>query len=140
MLEVGMTSQTRYGFENLKAYQLAEEISDYVWGVVKGWRSLAVDTVGKQLIRAIDRVGADLPEGAGGSTPKDNRRFVDDARGSFYETRRRLRRAFQRKLLTTEQIEWLRCRMDQLGPMLNAYRSAQRRRTSAACQPPTSNL
>jgi len=135
-----MTAQTRYGFENLKVYRLAEEISDYVWDVVKGWRTLAADTVGKQLIRAIDRVGADLAEGTGRSTPKDNRKFVDDARGSFYETRHWLRRAYKRKLLTSEQIKWLRNRMDALGPMLNAYRNALKRRTSASSEPPTSNL
>lgn len=119
---------------------MAEEIADYVWDVVHEWPILAVDTVGKQLIRAADRIGADIAEGTGRSTPKDHRRFVDDARGSFYETRHWLRRAYRRRLLKPAQINKLRADIEWLGPTLNAYRNALKLRDKLRTNVPTSNL
>lgn len=119
----------RYGFENLEVYQLAERLSDLIWEMVQRWKTLAVDTIGKQVIRSSDRVGADIAEGTGRGTPKDNRRFVDDARGSLYETRHWLRRAYQRKLMKPEDVAALQAILDELGPKLNAYRNTLKRKS-----------
>ena len=43
------------------------------------------------------------------------------ARGSLYETRHWLRRAYQRKLLADTQTNALKPLVDKLGPQLNAY-------------------
>jgi len=48
----------RTGFENLRVYQLAEEIGDLVWETVIKWDRLAQDTTGKQLINSVDSIGA----------------------------------------------------------------------------------
>jgi enoyl-[acyl-carrier-protein] reductase (NADH) len=48
----------RTNFENLRVYQLSEEISDLIWEIVVRWKRLAQDTVGKQLIKAADSIGA----------------------------------------------------------------------------------
>jgi hypothetical protein len=48
----------RTNFENLKVYQLSESIADLIWDIVIKWDRLAQDTVGKQLIKAADSVGA----------------------------------------------------------------------------------
>ena len=111
----------RTKFVELRVYQMAEALSDHVWEVVSGWNNLATDTVGKQLIRAADSIGANIAEGEGRATHADNKRFVRIARGSLQETQHWLRRAYKRKLLTTEQIEGLKPLLDQLGPSLNAY-------------------
>ena len=50
----------RTGFENLRVYNLAEEIADQVWEVVLRWDHFAKDTVGKQLVRSADSIGANL--------------------------------------------------------------------------------
>ncbi len=89
-------------FENLRAYQLAEQLSDLTWDIVQLWNRIAQDTVGKQLIRAADGIGANIAEGSGRGTHVDNRRFARIARGSLYETKHWLRRAFRRKLLNEE--------------------------------------
>ena len=39
-------------FENLRIYQLAEELGDLVWEVVVSWDYLPKDTIGKQLINS----------------------------------------------------------------------------------------
>ena len=111
----------RSNFENLKVYQLAEQLADEVWKIVRRWDNFTKDTVGKQLVRAADSIGANIAEGTGRGSFQDNRRFVKVARGSLYETRHWLRRAYNRELLTREQINKTRPLIDNLSPMLNSY-------------------
>jgi four helix bundle protein len=108
-------------FEELRVYQQAEELADLVWDIVIAWQVLAKDTVGKQMIRAADSIGANIAEGHGRGSYQDNRRFVRIARGSLYETRHWLRRAYCRKLLSDEQVQKLKAIVENLGPPLNAY-------------------
>jgi four helix bundle protein len=111
----------RTDFEKLAVYQLAEKLADTIWDVVINWRPLARDTVGKQIIRAADGIGANIAEGAGRGSFQDNRRFVRIARGSLYETKHWLRRAYKRKLLVEGTVPLLKPILDELAPRLNAY-------------------
>lgn len=112
---------TGKSFEELRVYQLAEELSDDIWTIVLSWPSLARDTLGKQVIRSADSIGANIAEGTGRGSYQDNRRFVRIARGSLYETRHWLRRAYRRNLLNDEQINRLKSLILNYGPQLNAY-------------------
>lgn len=112
---------TSKGFEELRVYQLAEEVADAIWDLAVEWEPFAKDTVGKQAVRAADSIGANIAEGSGRGTYQDNRRFVRIARGSLYETRHWLRRAFRRRLLSDEQVNRIKPLLDELGPKLNAY-------------------
>jgi four helix bundle protein len=111
----------RSAFENLRVYQLSEKLADEIWDLVLGWNPFARDTVGKQLVRAADSVGANIAEGTGRGSYQDNRRFVRTARGSLNETQHFLRRAFRRKLMAEKQVKVIKPLIDQLGPRLNAY-------------------
>jgi four helix bundle protein len=111
-------------FENLEIYKLAEELADHVWEIVVKWRPLAQDTVGKQLIRSADSIGANIAEGSGRGSEQDYRRFIRIARGSLNETRHWLRRAFKRQLLTESEISSLTPIIEKLTPKLNAYLKA----------------
>lgn len=108
-------------FQNLRVYELAENLADEIWDVVGGWSSFAKDTVGKQIVRAADSIGANIAEGSGRGSFQDNRRFVRIARGSLKETQHFLRRAWKRKLLSAAQIKALKPLTDELAPKLNAY-------------------
>ena len=108
-------------FENLEIYTLSEQLADSVWEIVLKWNNLAQDTVGKQLIRSADSVGANIAEGSGRGSEQDYRRFIRIARGSLNETRHWLRRAFRRKLLNKSEIETLTPVIEKLTPKLNAY-------------------
>lgn len=108
-------------FENLQVYQLAERLADEIWSIVIGWDPFARDTVGKQLVRAADSIAANIAEGTGRGSFQDNRRFVRVARGSLYETKHWLRRAYSRKLLSNEQVSKLKPIIHELSPKLNAY-------------------
>jgi four helix bundle protein len=109
------------GFVNLHVYRLSEQLADDVSAIASKWRGIARDTVGKQLVRAADSVGANIAEGVGRGSYVDNRRFIRIARGSLYEVRHWLRRAYRRKLLNAESINGLKSLIAELGPRLNAY-------------------
>jgi len=108
-------------FEKLRVYQLSEQLADDVWVIVMAWKPFAKDTVGKQLVRAADSVGANIAEGVGRGAFPDTRRFVRIARGSLHETQHWLRRAYRRKLLTDAQVGALKPVVDELAPKLNAF-------------------
>ncbi len=108
-------------FETLRVYRLSEKLADQIWLIVLKWNVLARDTVGKQLIRAADSIGANIAEGTGRGTFVDNRRFVRIARGSLNETKHWLRRAYKRQLLNEREVRALKSVVDELGPKLNAY-------------------
>lgn len=111
----------RTNFENLRVYQLSEDLTDNIWEIVLEWNNFARDTVGKQLVRAADSIGANIAEGSGRKSFQDNKRFIFIARGSVNETKHWLRRAYKRNLLTTEQIDIIKPLIDELAPKLNAY-------------------
>jgi len=121
MTETIGTNKGFEGFEKLRVYWLSEKLADTVWETVKEWDYLAKDTVGKQLIRAADSIGANIAEGTGRGSFLDNRRFVRNARGSLYETRHWLRRAHRRALLSVDEVGTLKPIVAELGPKLNAY-------------------
>lgn len=47
-------------FEKLEIYQLAEKLADEIWFIVEKWQYFEKDTVGKQIVRAADSVGANI--------------------------------------------------------------------------------
>src|SRR5262245_11827202 len=108
-------------FEKLNVYKISEGLADHIWEIVAAWPAFAKNTVGAQLVRSADSVGANIAEGTGRGTYKENCRFVCVARGSFYESRHWLRRAYRRKLLTDRQVQILKPLVDELPKRLNAY-------------------
>ena len=107
--------------EELEVYLLSEQLADLVWDICLSWEWFAKDTLGKQLVRAADSIGANIAEGYGRFSFKENIQFCYYARGSFMETRHFLRRAKQRNLLTKEQEVELKKIFQSLAPKLNAY-------------------
>src|SRR5437667_11664305 len=111
----------RTNFENLRVYRLSEQLADEIWDIAMQWDRFAKDTVGKQIVRSADSVGANIAEGTGRGSYQDNRRFVRTARGSLRETQHFLRRAFRRKLIEEPQVKRIKPLIDELAPRLNAY-------------------
>ncbi|HXI71353.1 MAG TPA: four helix bundle protein [Verrucomicrobiae bacterium] len=112
---------SRTNFENLRVYKLSEELADEIWNIVIRWDAFAKDTVGKQIVRSADSIGANIAEGTGRHNFQDNRRFVKIARGSLNETQHFLRRAFKRNLLASADVKKLKPLVDNLAPQLNSY-------------------
>ena len=108
-------------FEKLDIYKLSEQLSDTIWNIVLNWDSFAKKTVGPQIVNSADSIGANIAEGSGRGTAKDNIHFIKIARGSFYETQHWLRRTYKRKLITKDNIKVLIPIVKELRPKINAY-------------------
>jgi four helix bundle protein len=108
-------------FEDLKVYQLAEELGDQVWDIVIVWPAFVKNSLGYQLVKAADSIGANLAEGFGRFHFAENRQFARISRGSLYETRHWLRRAYKRGLIKQNETKGIRELLDELAPRLNAY-------------------
>jgi len=48
----------RSNIEGLRVYRLSEELADQIWNIVLSWDHFTRETIGKQLVRAVDSVGA----------------------------------------------------------------------------------
>jgi len=106
---------------DLRVYQRAETSADTVWEIVSTWHTFARETIGKQLIRAADSIGANLAESYSRGSFLDNKRFVEIASGSLYEVRHFLRRTDKRKLISFESRKLLQPLLREPPPSLNAY-------------------
>lgn len=107
--------------DEFKAYQAAMELGEDVWKEVVKWGFFDKDTIGKQLVRSCDSVAANLSEGLGRYHYKESKNFSFYARGSLFETRTWLTKAYNRNLITKEQFDNFMNRIDQIGKMINGY-------------------
>ena len=125
----------RTGFEKLRVYQLAEELSDFVWEVTQKWDRLSQDSFGKEMIHAADAIGAHIAEGAGRGNHTENRKFARMARGALFALKHWIRRAEKRDLLSEEEKEMFNKLVDELSPRLSAYINAIGKRAKPAENP-----
>lgn len=107
--------------EEFSIYKQAMVLADQVWGLVNTWKYFERDTIGKQLVRSVDSIGANLSEGLGRYHFKETKNFSYYARGSLFETKTWLTKAFQRDLISQQQYQDLMSELELLGKRLNAY-------------------
>ena len=86
-------------FRDLVAYQRSAELADELRQRVAGWRSFDHWSMGLQLVRAADSIGANIAEATGRWHQKDQVRFLYVARGSLLETEHWITTAERRGLL-----------------------------------------
>jgi four helix bundle protein len=107
--------------EELKVYQLAIDIGERVWVVVCKWDYFAKDTVGKQLVKSVDSIAANLSEGYGRFHYKENKQFCYYSRGSLYETKTWLKKAHNRSLIVDNDFQSLEKDIETIAYKLNNY-------------------
>ncbi len=89
---------------DLSSYRLAMEMGTLVWDIVTDWEYFAKDTIGKQFVRCVDSVAANIAEGFGRYGKRSRIVFFRYAYGSLYEARAWAQKAFDRKLITEDQL------------------------------------
>jgi len=107
--------------DDLKIYQIAQEFGECIWKIVKSWNYFEKDVIGKQLIRSTDSIAANIAEGYGRFHYTENRLFCYYARGSIFETKAWLSKAFHRELISDEQYQTLIKSIEDLSIRLNNY-------------------
>jgi four helix bundle protein len=118
--------------ENIRVVQLADRLSDQVWGAIQMWPNFEKWALGMQIVRAVDSIGANIVEGFGRHHAQDTLRFYYMARGSLEESGYWLRKAIHRELIGSESGSKLLTDLDLLSRLLNAFITAHRKRSSSA--------
>ncbi|MBU2493978.1 MAG: four helix bundle protein [Bacteroidetes bacterium] len=97
------------------------ELGEKTWDLVSRWNYFNKDTIGKQLVRAIDSVSANISEGFGRYHFKENKHFLYYARGSLSESKTWITKAYNRKLIEGNEYKTLIEEIEKLSVKLNNY-------------------
>ena len=89
--------------EDLEVLKAAEAVADGIWTDISKWDHFGKDTVGKQLVRAADSIGANIAEAYGRFHFGEKLKFLYYARGSLFETKFWLNRCRARELLEEQK-------------------------------------
>ena len=91
--------------EDLQVLRTAEDLADGVWRQTVAWNSFQRDTVGKQLTRSVDSIGANIAEAFGRFHYGEKLQFLYYARGSVFETKYWLNRVNSRQLMPSNDVQ-----------------------------------
>jgi four helix bundle protein len=64
---------------DISAYKISFNLSNYVWEVVIKWNTFAKNTIGGQFVSAVDSISANIAEGFGRFGKKDKISFTGTA-------------------------------------------------------------
>ena len=90
--------------DDLEVYQLSMKLGEDIWKIVIEMEYFHRDIVGKQLIKAIDSVAANISEGYGRYYYRENKLFLYYSRGSLSETQTWLQKAQSRGIISSENF------------------------------------
>lgn len=105
--------------EEILAYKIASDLSDYVWEIIIKWDYFSKKTVGGQFVEAIDSIAANMAEGFGRYHKKDKIKFYYNSRASVFESSFWCKKAFIRKLFTEEQYNYILGELRKLPKEIN---------------------
>ena len=105
---------------DIEAYKLAFQLSNQLWDRVILWDFFAKDTIGKQFVRAMDGISANIAEGFGRYHKKDKIKFYQYAKGSMYECLDWCEKAKKRSLLSIAEYDEIHKKLKQLPKAINA--------------------
>jgi four helix bundle protein len=114
-----MESKKHLTLNDIEAYKAAFKLSNYVWEVVSAWANFERDTVGKQYVRAVDSISANLAEGFGRYSKKDKINFYRYARASVYECLDWNQKSKARKLVSPEVYRFIFQELKTLPKLIN---------------------
>jgi four helix bundle protein len=107
--------------EDLRVLRETETLVDLIWREAGSWNEFARDTVGKQITRAADSVGANVAEAYGRFHFGEKINLLYYARGSLFETKYWLNRCKTRQLISESNAdEWTR-RLGEIARQINSF-------------------
>jgi hypothetical protein len=62
---------------DIEAYKCSFQLSNQIWNIVIKWDHLSKDTIGKQFIRSVDSISANIAEASAVITKKIRFYFID---------------------------------------------------------------
>lgn len=104
---------------DIDAYKVAFNLSNYVWDLVNKWDRFNSDTVGKQFVRAVDSISANIAEGFGRYSKKDKIKFFRISFGSMYESLDWNEKALKRKLISKNEYDYIFFELQKLPKLIH---------------------
>ncbi len=108
-------------FDDLRVLRPAEGLADDVWHTVLKWDVFARDTVGGQLVRATDSIGANIAESFGRYHFGEKLQFLYYARGSLFEAKYWVNRSLARQFVPKGAAEQYAESLSDLALELNSF-------------------
>lgn len=100
-------------------YKTALKLSNYVWEIVIRWDYFAKDTVGKQFVKAVDSISANIAEGFGRYFKKDKINFYRYSNGSVKESFDWNEKAKVRNLINKDEYQHIFGELQKLPKEIN---------------------
>ena len=107
--------------EGLEVLQLAEEVADEIWKLVSNWKNFERQTIGTQIVRAVDSIGANIAEVYGRYHYGEKLQFLYYARGSLFETKYWVNRGAKRGLIPVETAQQYAEKLSNTARQINAF-------------------
>lgn len=104
---------------DVQPYKTAFNLSNYVWEIVIRWDYFAKDTVGKQFVKAVDSISANIAEGFGRYFKKDKINFYRYSNGSVKESFDWNEKAKVRNLINKDEYQHIFGELQKLPKEIN---------------------
>ena len=132
ILAMGSSDGGYLPIEETVLFRTFVEVGACCWELVCAWPRLAQDTLGKQLVRAVDSVGANLAEGDGRYGLSDSIHYVVIARSSAREAKYWINLALCRSLVGEDQAHEMLRKLDDASKSLSRLITSRRQRGKAS--------
>lgn len=115
-----MTEKNYLKISQIEAYNISKDLSNFTWDIVIKWDFFARDTVGKQFVRAIDSISANIAEGFGRFHKKDKIKFFQYSKGSVLESYDWTEKSKHRNLISESEYNELLQTLQKLPKSINS--------------------
>lgn len=105
---------------DIEAYKIAFNLSNYIWEIVITWDIFAKKTIGEQYVDAVDSISANIAEGFGRYSKKDKIRFYRISFGSVFESLDWNQKSIVRNLLTKDHYNYIFNELQKLPKSINS--------------------
>lgn len=112
-----------FNFENLSVYNKSIDLAEKIYLLTKNWPREYLYDLTTQIRRAILSISLNIAEGSS-RTKKDNRRFLDIARGSCFEAVSIIAVALRLKLINKSTYDDLYSYLTELSRMSSGLKSS----------------
>lgn len=116
-----MGENPNQSFTDLEVWKKARELKNDIFQLVKSFPPEEKYRLSDQLIRCSRSINANISEGHGRFTYKDQLHFCIQSRGSLSETHNHLIDALDCGYISQDQLNFYKLKIDDVGKMLNGY-------------------
>ena len=104
---------------DISAYKTAFHLSNKIYEIAMRWKNFDKDTLGKQFVRSMDSVSANIAEGFGRFKKREKIWFYYVAKGSLFESLDWNEKAKKRGLITEEEYKEIFTDLQKLPKSIN---------------------